>query len=196
MKSSMRVLLVVLVGLLVATAAFGQSSSDSTWNSLYHPGNVTLVVGGGLGFAFSLGAYAGVEVIYSSVKADDSIPFDFGILVMGMYNWFSRTDDDLNRGWDAYAGGALATVHLTFNDLEEHALPFLENLDFYTGLGVVYNYLDFKGEYRTTAPAPQGPGLATLLGANYHLAKWFALNLELASWAFTGGIKLGIMLKI
>ena len=175
----------------------GQTSTIASWDSVYHPGNVCVIAAGGVGFAFSLAACSGIEVIVASVKADDYIPFDFGIMAMGMYNWFSRNQDGRRFGWNAFGGGAFATVHLTFDNLEAHSTPFLEGFDFYTGFGAVYTYLDFTGEYTTSEPPGfGGVGLATLLGFNYYLAKWFALRVELASWSFTGGLTAGLVLKI
>ena len=68
--------------------------------------------------------------------------------------------------------------------------------DFYVGIGAVYNYLAFKGDFGSTLNWFGSVGLATIFGANYFLADWFALKLELASWAFSGGIKAGILFKI
>ena len=129
MKRTCAAFAIFVAGCIWITSASAQTSTQSNWDSIYSPVNLSIFASGGFGLDISVGAYAGFELMYGELSVDDEIPFNFGILLAGMYNWFSRTVDDSELGWDVYAGGLLATMHLSFNNLTAHSTPFLDNFD-------------------------------------------------------------------
>jgi hypothetical protein len=203
MKRGVGRALAVFLVLVCGTAATGaQEGADAGagedgWRSVYDRWDVNITAGAGIGFAFSLTAYAGVELLYAQVYAGDEVPFDFGVMAKGMFNRCSRERDGTAAGWLGYGGGLFQTVHLSFAQLEDHSTPFLERFDFYAGFGANYTFVDLTGAYGAAeSPELGGIGFGTLIGVNYHLAKWFALNAEFASWALAGGLKVGVLLNI
>lgn len=184
-------LLVLLPGTITA------EEPDARWDSVYNQGSFIMSPGIGFGYNFSLALYPSFEYIMISQKIDDFMPLDFGISLKGVYNRY-RDRNDTTKGWDGYGGGLFGTVHLSFNNLQGHELPFLENFDFYAALGIVGNYMNFIGYTPLTVPLrpPSGVGISTIGGMRYFLLPWLAVNIEGSFWGYTGTAKLAVSFKI
>lgn len=185
-------LLVALATLF--TGAVSAQSSEAVWDSEYDRWDLSVGVGGGLVSEWTLAAYPSVELIVYSIKIDDYLPLDFGVSVRSLISRYSDRSSALERGWDHVGIGLAGTVHLSFNNLEGHSLPFMENFDFYLALGPLYDVIEFTGAYAPSPPSIPASGIGFTFGggAKYFILDWLAAHLELFVWSYTAGIQAGL----
>jgi hypothetical protein len=122
------------------------------------------------------------------------MPLDFGVSLRGVVTDFKKPKDQSNTGWLHIGVGLAATAHLSFNNLQEHTLPFLENFDFYFACGPVYDIVYYSGDYETTPPPipANAVGITTAVGTRYFVLDWLAVNVELFNWSFSPGVIAGL----
>ena len=149
---------------------------------------------GGLSYGFSLAAFPSVELIVYSMKIDDYLPIDFGLSVRGLITRYDNSDSTSPAGWLHIGIGPVATAHISFNNLEAHSLPFMENFDFYVAVGPVYDIISYTGTYATTPPPipSNGIGVTTAGGVKYYFTDWLAVHAELFNWTFSSGVAAGL----
>lgn len=102
-------------------------------------------------------------------------------------------------GWITFGAGGFGTAHLSFNNLENHAAPWLENFDFYISLGFGVNYFSYTGDWTDVFVDTTSLriGFASFEGVNWFFRENMALKLEYAYWGYVGSqTTIGILLKI
>jgi hypothetical protein len=195
-EAAMKFFLLVFA-LAAVPALLPAQSGEAVWDSEYDRWDVSITLAGGFSYGFSLAAYPGVELIIASVKIDDYLPLDFGVSARSIISAYENPSTTTPAGWRHVGLGVLTTVHLSFNNLQAHSLPFLENFDFYVAAGPVYDIIDYTGSYAVTSiPIPaNGFAVATAGGIRYFLLDWLAVNVELFNWSFSPGFTAGLVLN-
>lgn len=188
-------LVVVLVLLFSGPFAFAQTA-----DSIYEPGD--FVVSAAVSFLFPLGVaiYPGAELFITGINVADTFPIDFSVAVRGQIGTASYSDIlfGYSYGYTTFGGGPFASAHLSFKDMQNHSLNFLENFDFYAGFGVVFNYFSYTGDYLVYwASEPTfRVGFGTYEGVNWYISDSFALKLEFVYWGWlSASASLGVQLK-
>jgi len=189
-------ILLVFTVLLAASGLFAEQNT-AVWDSVYDRWDVAVSLSGGLSYAFKPAAYPQIDLIFSSIKIDDFMPLDFGVSVRSLITEYKKSKNDAASGWLHWGIGIAATAHLSFNNLESHSLPFMENFDFYVVVGPVYDILYFSGDYKTTPPPipANGFGVTTAGGVRYFFLDWLAANIEVFNWGFSSGLTTGLTLN-
>jgi len=175
MKKLAFMLAAVVLILAIPGAAFAQKN----WNGLVHKGDFAAYVGLGFGWGFTV--VPGVEWAFADVKVGGVVPLAFGVSGKGIFNFYPGY-------FSSYGLGALATAHLGMKGLD---LPeFLQNFDFYIGLGVGLSFFSYAsyfydyGAFRV--------GFATADGVAYYFNDKWALYLEGTYWGYSGGAAIGV----
>jgi hypothetical protein len=193
-------LVLLLVFVLAAAPAFSQEAETGAAplaSSAYNSGNITLSATVGFGYGFSLAVYPGAEFIIVDTMIGDSLPFSFGIAARGMFNTYSYSSIYYSYRYTAFGAGAFAAAHLSFRDLRSDApIGFLENFDFYSMLGLVFNFFNYSDATGTYDPFTDGLGFATIGGFNYFFSNSFALKIEGNYWGYMGGASIGVLFKL
>ena len=193
MKKLIRVL---VIGLLLLPMT-GLAAEGETWDSLYAPKDIALSVGIGFGYGFSLVAYPGVEFLVHEFVISETVPLEFGVAAKGFVNWFNENDIWGDYGWLAFGGGGFGTVHFTFRGSDLDIPPFLEKVDFYSALGLVFTYFTYTGDWGTLSKyADTGLGFASYGGVSYFLKENLAIYAEGNYWGYGGGATIGALLKL
>ena len=190
-------LVLAIVLIFAAVPAFSQDMDDDPdiylATSMYDPGNIALSATVGFGYGFSLALYPGAEVIVLDTLIGNTLPFSLGIAARGLFNTYNSTY--YGYGYTAFGVGAFVAAHLSFNELEPDAvIGFLEHFDFYSMLGLVFNFVNFSGY--AIEPFNTGIGFATIGGFNYFFSDAFALKIEGNYWGYMGGASIGVLFKL
>lgn len=176
MKKSRVLFLFFALALAVSGGAFAQSDG---WDSIYDGGDFMISASVGAYFPFNLVISPQLELIIAQIKIADIMPLDFGVAARG----------ELIVGSTLRPGvGGLATVHLTFANLGNSVVRWLENFDIFVSLGLGVSIY---------------PGSASLIelefvtveGFSYYLSESFALKIESSYWNFFG-TSIGVVLKL
>ena len=185
---------IVVTMLLIASSALYAQPAEAVWDSTYERWDFAVSLSGGLSYAFRPTGYPSIDLIISSIKIDDFMPVDFGASIRSFIANYKIPDDTSGAGWLQIGVGLAATVHISFNNLQEHSLPFLENFDFYVAAGPVYDFIKFSGTYESSPPPipSNGIGLTTAGGVRYFFLDWLAANIEIFNWRFNGGVTAGL----
>ena len=150
------------------------------WESVYDGGDFLVSASAGGYFnPFNLVIAPQLELILAQVKIGDVMPLDFGIAARGEVTLGST----LRLG-----AGGLATVHLTFANLQGTVVPWLENFDFFVSLGIGLSIWPDNS-------FPLRLGFVTVEGLGYWLSDAFGLKIETSYWNFYG-TSIGVMLKL
>ena len=189
------VMLLIVLLLISISPIFAQSeSTEAVWESTYDRWDFAVSLSGGFSYKFKLAGLPALDLIVSSYRIEDFVPIDFGVSVRSLITNFVNDDNVVPSGWLHIGIGVIGVVHLSFNNLQAHTLPFLENFDFYAGFGPVYDIILYSGFYEA-APPPipsNGIGLNTTVGVRYFFLDWLAVNLELFNWRFSPGVSAGL----
>jgi hypothetical protein len=176
-------LVLLLVFVFAAAPAFTQDAETGAAplaSSMYNPGDISISATVGFGYLFSLAIYPGVEVTVLDTMIGNALPFSLGIAARGMfstYNYYGYTGS-------SFGLGGFVSAHLSFNDIAPDApVRFLENFDFYTMLGLIFNFPDYFG-------------FGTMGGFNYFFSNNFAIKLEGNYWGYGGGASIGVLFKL
>ena len=185
-----------LAAIIFAAPLLHGQPPDAVWDSVYDRWDLAFSVSGGVSYGFRPALYPSIDLIVYSVKIDDFMPVDFGVSARGFITAYSDEENE-NDGWLQTGMGLAATLHVSFNNLKEHSLPFMENFDFYIASGPVYNLFSYRGKYKTTPPAffTNGIGLTTAGGVRYFFLDWLAVNVELFNWRLNSGLTAGLTLN-
>ena len=176
MKKLGLLLAAVVLLLAIPGAAFAQSN----WDGLVHKGDFAAYVGVGFGWGFTIAP--GVEWAFADVKVGNTVPLAFGLAGKGMINFYPDY-------FTAYGVGALATVHLGLKGLD---IPeFLQNLDFYIGLGLGISFFNYNAGSTLDYGDVQF-GFATADGVAYYFNDKWAVYLEGTYWGYSGGGAIGV----
>ena len=99
-------------------------------------------------------------------------------------------------GWKHVGLGISGSAHLSFNNLQNHSIPFMENFDFFVAVGPVYDFINYTGSYIASEPPipTNGLGMSMSGRARYFLLDWLSLELELFNWRFSPGVSAGVAL--
>jgi hypothetical protein len=181
-------------------AAFGQEEGTEL-DSVYDVGNLTVSAGVGFGYTFDLVLYPGLELILGETILGELLPLNFGVAAKGMFTW---GNEDWLYGGYSYTNigvGGFGTAHLTFRGLEEDLpVSYLENMDFYVGLGLAFFFYswEWEGAY-SYSYEPEGYGgfqFVSMGGVNYWLNDNLAIMFEGNYMGYYGGATIGIVLKM
>ncbi len=192
MMKLVRILLLITLILMLSTAAFAETKPVKI-DSMYKPGDITVSLSIGLGYE-GLTFYPGAEFFLAQTRLAGALPLDFGVAARGFYNSYSTSSYGYDWGWTAFGIGAFGTAHLSFREFD---LPFeyLDNMDFYIGLGIKYDQFSYTGDYSSYYNSSYGGiGLLAIGGINYFFTEHFAVVLEGTYWGTGGGI-IGILYK-
>ena len=162
---------------------------------LMAPGDLALSVGIGYGFFWgAIDVSGGAEFILGKFVIADFLPLTYGAAVKASYySWNPGFGSDY---LDTYlGGGAFATLHLGFKDLElPSGLDYLNNVDTYIGLGAgFFSYTWGYAGYRTTEFRI---GLRATGGASYFFTPNFALTTEYGYYGYYNTGLIGILFKL
>jgi hypothetical protein len=174
MKRLALLIAVVLLALAIPGAVFAQSK----WDGIVHKGDFAAQIGVGFGWGFTVAP--GVEWAFADVKAGP-IPLAFGLAGKGMINFYPEY-------FTAYGVGALATVHCGLKGLDIPA--FLQNLDFYIGLGLGISFFNYVSTFYDYGNVQFG--FATADGMAYYFNDKWAVYVEGTYWGYSGGGAIGI----
>lgn len=182
--------------LVFSSAAFAQEKSEKEAAKVdYRPGNLNISGSVGFGYGFSLTLYPGIELFLAESELDDGIHLDFGLAGKGLYNHYSYGYTTGDWGWTSYAAGAFGTAHISFLNFDD-MFDYLSRMDFYGGIGLVYNYFDYFGPYDSYSYLDySGLRLATVGGTNFYLTDRIAIIVEGVYWGYSGGT-VGILYKM
>ena len=185
----------LLVLLLTVAAAFSQAEpATAVWDSMYHRWDVAVSLSGGLSYGFYLAGYPSIELIVASIKIDNFMPIDFGVSARGLITKYIKPHDTNETGWLHTGVGLTGTAHISFNNLQGHSLPFMENFDFYVAFGPVYDFISYSGDYQSSPPLipSNGFGITTAGGVRYFILDWLAVNAQVFNWRFSPGLTAGL----
>ncbi len=189
-----RSLLFITLVLIVSVGVFAADTKPVKIDSMYEPGDITVSMSIGLGYD-GITFYPGAEIFLKQARLADVLPLDFGAAVRGFYNSYSTSTFGYDWGWTAYGIGAFGTAHLSFREFD-FDFDYLDNLDFYIGLGIKYDHFSYTGTYSSYYDNSYGGiGLLTIGGINYFLNDHLAIILEGTYWG-TGGGLIGILYKL
>jgi hypothetical protein len=189
-----KAVVLVFAAFIFAAASSSADPATAVWDSMYDRWDVAVSLSGGVSYGFRLAGYPSIDLIVSSIKIDDFMPLDFGISARGLITEYKKTKDETESGWFHVGIGLAATVHISFNNLQSHALPFMENFDFYVACGPVYDIITYSGVFRSSPPLipSNGMGITTAGGVRYFILEWFAVNIEVFNWRFSPGLTAGL----
>ena len=195
MKSAKAVSVALL--LILLPALLNAQADDAAWDSAYDRWDVAVSLSGGVSYGLRLAAFPSIELIAYNIKIDDYLPLDFGVSVRSLVTRYENPEV-AGAGWLQVGVGVSVTAHLSFDDLELHALPFMENFDFYAAVGPAYDFITYAGLYNVTHPPipSNGIGITTAAGVRYFLFDWLAANVELFNWRFSSGLAVGLTFKL
>lgn len=188
----------LFLALLITTAVSSHGEGGSAvWDSVYGRWDIAVSLSGGVSYQFRVAAYPSVDLIVYSIKIDDFMPIDFGISARGLITKYEKAKDPAKSGWLHTGVGLAATAHISFANLQDHTLPFMENFDFYIAFGPVYDIISFTGTYADSPlPIPSNNlGITTAGGIRYFILDWLAVNLEVFNWSFSPGLAAGLTLN-
>ncbi len=183
-----------LAALIFSSVCFQAEPGAAVWDSVYDGWDLAISLSGGVSYNYRLAAYLSIDLIVSSIKIDDFMPIDFGVSARGLITKYEKTKDPGKPGWFHIGIGLAATAHISFDNLQEHTLPFMENFDFYVALGPVYDIIDYTGSYAVSPPPipSNSDGITTAGGVRYFILDWLAINLEVFNWSFSSGLSAGL----
>jgi hypothetical protein len=203
MRNKLTLLLSALLLLVLPTVVFAQEDGISL-ESIYNVGNVTASAGIGFGYSFDLVLYPGAEIILAQTVLGETLPMDFGLAAKGMFTWGNESwgyyGYDYGYSYTNIGVGGFGTAHLTFRGLEDLPISYLENMDFYAGLGLAFFFYSWEwtGTVSDTVEPESRGGLqfVSMGGANYWLNDNLAIMFEGNYMGYYGGATIGIVLKI
>jgi hypothetical protein len=183
-----------LTALICMAVSLQAQPGTAVWDSAYDKWDLAVSLSGALSYNFRVAAYPSIELIVSSIKIDDFMPIDFGVSARGLITKYEKAKDPSKPGWFHIGIGLAATAHISFDNLQEHTLPFMENFDFYVALGPVYDIIDYTGSYAGSQPPipSNGFGITTAGGIRYFVLDWLAVNFEVFNWSFSPGLAAGL----
>ena len=173
------ILIVTAVLLLAAPAMVFAQSEAKGWDSVYDGGDFLVSASVGAYFPFNLVIAPQLELILAQVKIGDVMPLDFGLAARGEVTLGSSL---------RFGAGGLATVHLTFANLQGRVISWLENFDFFVSFGAGLSIWPDNS-------FPLRLGFITVEGLSYWLSDSFALKLETSYWTYYG-TSIGAVLKL
>ena len=198
MKRATKTLVVMSMLLILPVAVFAQSEKTN-WDSVYEKGDFVVSATAGIAFPFAIVAYPGAELILAGVDIGNLIPIDFGVAARGQVGFYNSSTLSYNYGWLTFGLGAFGTAHLSFNNLQDHFAPWLENFDFYVSLGLGANYFSYTGDWADvfTDSTRMRVGFASLEGVNWFFRDNMALRLEYAYWGYVGSqATVGVLFRL
>jgi hypothetical protein len=171
-----RVLVVVFVGLLIASAAFGAEIKWTEYSAPFSAGDIAIQAG--LGLLYGMAGNTVIPPIGVSVDwamPVSELPFSFGAYVGFAHSKdeYSMVGYDWSYTYTYVLFGARAAYHVNFGG---------EKLDPYGGLLLGYNYASVKTEGTAITGAAVDAGgllLGGYLGARYFFNPRFAVYGEL-----------------
>ena len=189
--------MLILAALILTSVSLQAEPGTAVWDSIYERWDLAVSLSGGLGYGFRLAAYPSIDLIVSSIRIDDFMPIDFGVSLRSLITNYEKTKDTDISGWLHIGIGLAATAHISFANLQDHTLPFMENFDFYIAFGPVYDIISFTGTYADSPlPIPSNNlGITTAGGIRYFILDWLAVNLEVFNWSFSPGLAAGLTLN-
>ncbi|MEK6794273.1 MAG: hypothetical protein AABZ39_05830 [Spirochaetota bacterium] len=177
----------IACGLAVSTS-FG-AAKPLAITSWLKPGNFMMEVGAHYSY-FGFGVGGGVEFVFAEWRIADVVPLQFGITARGYADfvpWWA---------WGSSFGvGGLATVHFSIKSLKL-GITFVDNLDFYIGLGVGFNIVPGWNTTYLWYWNPTGIGFWSSDGVNYFITENLAIFAEYNYYGGNSGGSLGLLLKI
>lgn len=152
-----------------------------------YPGNtMSISLGLGTGYGFSMALYPGFEYIVETVTLGERVPLSLGFSAKGCFSFVNNSGPSSPAG-GLFSLGGFATGHYAFRSLVTGS-KMLDSLDAHIGIGVAYTGASggFTG----------GIGFASYLGISYFFLENLAALVEGNYWAYQGGITVGVVYKI
>ncbi|MBT3272113.1 MAG: hypothetical protein HN368_03085 [Spirochaetales bacterium] len=194
MKNLIGVVLLILLLFLPVAITAETNTGDAVWESTYETWDFAISLSGGLSYGFKPAAMPALDLIVASYRIEDFVPLDLGVSLRSLITKFENKDTVDPSGWIHIGIGALGIIHLSFDNLQAHTLPFLENFDFYAGFGPVYDIISHSGPYEISPPPipSNSIGFTTAAGIRYFLLPWLAAHFEIFNWSFSPGLSTGL----
>ncbi|MEW6565465.1 MAG: hypothetical protein ACOZCE_12880 [Spirochaetota bacterium] len=187
----------LILALVLAIVAGGSlwAEQPKAPEPLMGPGDLALSVGLGYGFFWgAIDVSGGAEFILGKFVIADFLPLTYGAAVKASYySWNGGFGSDYV---DTYlGGGAFATLHLGFKDLDlPSGFYYLNNVDTYIGLGA--GFFSYTWGLTTSRSTEFRIGLRTTGGASYFFTPNFALTAEYGYYGYYNTGLIGILFKL
>ncbi len=184
---------IIMLILVLPLSVFSDEgeTEEIWWGSYYMPGNFAFSIKGAFESNSELGGavalYPCAEYLFYKPIIGVISPFDIGAAAVGRFG--------IQIGGEATGisagAGLFGTFHLGFKGLEFTFSEYLQGLDLFSNIGVVYDFIAPEGD-----AAELKLGLGTFSGANYYITESIAVTLGYSSWRGFGGPMIGAVLKL
>lgn len=187
---------------LVASLGFAapKAAKASSADTLFVPGNLSVLAGIGSGIFSGFDVYGGVEYDLGSFDIAQTIPITWG--VAGRVGYYGYTESWYGMDW-SYSDlsiGAVGVAHLSLKSLIPDQ-AWAAKFDFYAGLGLgTYLYSWDFDDYYGSSSLDKGSdfhlGFAGVAGTNWFITDRIAINFEGGYYGYGGAGRIGVLFKL